>query len=100
MVAFDRRVEGADGRAFAGPELWFAARTRSKPGYAAECESGGPPPPDCWTLVSTPGFAVAEITETPMQSATGEFRPQENSYLNSGPGPKLLAAFRRATPGA
>ena len=48
-------------------------------------------------LVSTPAFAVDEITAVPMQdAATGAFRPQEDSYLNSGPAPALLRAFTDA----
>lgn len=79
--------------------LWFAARSQSKPGVAAGAA-------ECWTLVSTPGYAVAEIDETPMQDKSGAFVPQQNSYLNSGPGPTLVAAFAAAvqpllpTPGA
>jgi len=90
--AFDEKIEGPDGVSFGDDDLWFAARTRSKPGYQGT--QGGP---DCWTLISTPGYAVKEITETPMQAANGAFRPQENSYLNEGlgPGPTLVAAFQR-----
>jgi hypothetical protein len=32
--------------------LWFAARTRSKPGYSELADATSP---DCWTLISTPG---------------------------------------------
>ena len=43
--------------------------------------------PDCWTLVSTPGFAFNEIKTTTMQDeATGAFKPQEDGYLNTVPG--------------
>eukprot|EP00929_Paragymnodinium_shiwhaense_P095153 TRINITY_DN56115_c0_g1_i1.p1 TRINITY_DN56115_c0_g1~~TRINITY_DN56115_c0_g1_i1.p1 ORF type:complete len:444 (-),score=76.48 TRINITY_DN56115_c0_g1_i1:200-1531(-) len=89
--AFEKRIEGPDGLSFGDDALWFAARTRSKPGYR-EVQDG----PDCWTLLSTPAYAVHEITETPMQAADGAFRPQENSYLNTGkgPGPTLVERFQ------
>jgi predicted NAD/FAD-dependent oxidoreductase len=68
-------------------ELWFAARSQSKPGVP-QCRA------ECWTLISTPSFAVDQIRETEMRDPiTGNFRPQENSYLNSVPGPALFAAF-------
>lgn len=71
-------------------DLWFAARSQSKPGIP----QGGS---ECWTLISTPSFAVNEIKETTMRDpATGAFRPQENSYLNSIPGPALFEAFLEA----
>ena len=70
--------------------LWFAARSQSKPGFP----QGGT---ECWTLVSTPAFAVQQISETTMRDpVTGAFRPQENSYLNSVPGPTLFRAFLEA----
>lgn len=70
--------------------LWFASKSQSKPGFPR----GGA---ECWTLVSTPTFAVKEITETTMRDPmTGEFRPQDNSYLNKVPGPALLEAFLHA----
>ena len=73
-----------------GSILWFAARSQSKPGFP----HGGA---ECWTLVSTPAFAVQQISETTMRDpATGAFRPQENDYLNSVPGPALFAAFLEA----
>jgi hypothetical protein len=69
--------------------LWFAALSDSKPGFPKGV--GGA---ECWTLVSTPSFAVDEIKETNMRDpVTGAFRPQENDYLNSVPGPALRDAF-------
>ena len=69
-----------------GP-LWFAALSDSKPGFP----SGNA---ECWTLISTPSFAVNEIKETTMRDpVTGAFRPQEDDYLNSIPGPALRDAF-------
>jgi hypothetical protein len=50
---------------------------------------------ECWTLVSTPGYAASEITRVPMQNTkTGAFIPQSNDYLNVEPGPALLEAFK------
>jgi predicted NAD/FAD-dependent oxidoreductase len=69
--------------------LWWATRTQSKPGLEDSGEGR-----ECWTLISTPGFAVDEITSVPMQDAkTGAFRPQEDGYLNSGPAPALVREF-------
>ena len=70
--------------------LWFAAVSESKPGFP----SGDDSDTECWTLISTPTFAVDEIRETTMRDpVTGAFRPQENGYLNSIPGPALRDAF-------
>ena len=93
MVAFDRPLHLAyDAITFRDEAIWFAART-IKPGLEA---SGAPGGAECWTLVSTPGFAVAEISAVPMQDAkTGAFKPQEDGYLNTGPAPALLEAFQR-----
>ena len=91
MVALDRPVTPSipyDGFTVAGnSDLWFAACSQSKPGFP----EGGL---ECWTLVSTPAFAVRQIKEVTMQDVvTGNFRPQENSYLNTVPGPALFDAF-------
>ncbi len=70
--------------------LWFAAVSDSKPGFP----KGDSAVAECWTLISTPSFAVDEIRETTMRDPlTGAFRPQENNYLNSVPGPSLRKAF-------
>jgi len=70
--------------------LWFAACSQSKPGFPVGAA-------ECWTLISTPAFAVEQIQETPMQDpVTGAFRPQENDYLNKVPGPLLWNAFCEA----
>jgi len=70
--------------------LWFASRTRSKPGLEDAASY------DCWTLVSTPKYAAAEVERVPMQDPeTGAFRPQDMSYLREGPCSELLEAFRR-----
>lgn len=89
-------TEGCDGNSTGGRParsknpLWFAARSQSKPGFPRDA-------PECWTLVSTPEYAVAQIESTPMQdSQTGAFRPQEEDYLLSEPGPSLFAAFLEA----
>lgn len=69
--------------------LWFAARSQSKPGFPRGAA-------ECWTLVSTPMYALDQIREITMRDpATGAFRPQENSYLNAVPGPALFEAFCR-----
>ena len=82
-----------DGLTFHGGDtLWFAARSASKPGFPA----GGEEAAECWSLVSTPGYACREIASTPMQDADGSFVPQSDDYLNSVPGPPLLAAFAEA----
>lgn len=70
--------------------LWFAACSQSKPGF----------PPDgkeCWTLISTPSYSLQEICQTSMRDKeTGTFKPQENDYLNTIPGPTLYNAFLQA----
>ena len=74
--------------------LWFAARSGSKPGFPEAGADTTAPATECWTLVSTPSFAVDEIRATTMRDpVTGAFRAQENGYLNSGPGPALREAF-------
>ena len=83
--------------------LWFAARSSSKPGFIS-CERT-----DVWTLVSTPSFAVTEISSTTMQDEkiisgrnggneikVNVFKPQENKYLNEGPAVTLLNSFLSA----
>jgi predicted NAD/FAD-dependent oxidoreductase len=93
MVAFDEPLGlPHDGMTFGSAAtdgvLWWAGKSDSKPGLH-ECKQC-----ECWTLVSTPRFAVEEITAVPMQDPlTGAFKPQEDSYLNSGPAPALLSAF-------
>lgn len=78
--------------------LWFAARCSSKPGMH------GPGSMDCWTLVSTPSFAVTEISSETMQGNNISFldgkeekkivfKPQENDYLNTGPAKSLVNTF-------
>ena len=70
--------------------LWFAAASDSKPGFS----NGDATVAECWTLISTSSFTVDEIRETTMRDpVTGAFRPQENDYLNSIPGPALRKAF-------
>jgi predicted NAD/FAD-dependent oxidoreductase len=91
MVALSEPVSGwvpFDGFTVGGgSHLWFAARSQSKPGFP---QNGA----ECWTLVSTAAFAAKQISETTMRDpVTGEFRPQENNYLNTVPGPALFNAF-------
>ena len=118
MVAFDRKMfDGVDSAVFdqcemnerlgSGPgdtgdsishnSVWFAARCSSKPGMES------PESFDCWTLVSSPMFAVYEISSTTMQDEVGTegnlgvkktvFKPQENSYLNEGPALTMVNIF-------
>lgn len=91
LVAFEKPVDlQKAGFAAADDTLWFAARTGSKPGLQGAAQY------DCWTLVSTPKYAAAEIERVPMQDpVTGAFRPQEMSYLREKPCAELLAAFQR-----
>ncbi|EJK59040.1 hypothetical protein THAOC_20791 [Thalassiosira oceanica] len=90
MVAFERPTGVPfDAASFDHPVAWFAARTGSKPGMDTGRE--------CWTVVSTPEYAMDRIEETPMQDPeTGEFVPQTPGYLESVPGPDLLRAFEEA----
>lgn len=91
LFAFEQPLP-LDEAAFSAADdtLWFAARTRSKPGL----ENAGKY--DCWTLVSTAKYAAAEIQRVPMQDPkTGAFIPQDMSYLREGPCLELLHAFER-----
>ena len=89
MIAFD--TESAipfDAAIFDNDVLWFASKTNSK------LDNNIEPMKECWTLVSTPEYAMAKIEETPMQDPiTGEFIPQTNDYLLTVPGPDLKEAF-------
>lgn len=121
MVAFDRKMfdgvdsavfdlrdvyhgaesadidDTADAESISQDSVWFAARCSSKPGIES------PESLDCWTLVSSPKFAVNEISSTTMQdevdtTATSGakktvFKPQENSYLNEGPALTMVNTF-------
>ena len=91
IVAFEARVPvDFDASSFAGAEgLWFAARTNSKPGFEALEK-------ECWTLVSTPAWAAAEVERVPMRDpATGAFIPQSAEVLEA-PARALLDAFAAA----
>lgn len=93
LVAFEERLK-CDKDAFAiGDEIvWFAARTTCKPGFVVEGANI-----DCWTLVSSPRYAAAEIARVPMQDPnTGAFIPQDMTYLREGPSAVLLDAFERS----
>lgn len=93
LVVFDPPLDlGLDAVSPEDGPVWFAARTASKPGLEST-------PGDCWTLVSTPQFALREIQQVPMRDPqTGAFRPQQRDYLVSGPGKALLDAFKRMYP--
>lgn len=93
MVAIDEPIhEYLEAEAFVGDSpLWAAVYNESKPGLPKQGRT------ECWTLVSTPDFAVQQIQETPMRDPeTGAFRPQEDSYLNQVPGRLLYEAFSKA----
>lgn len=91
LFAFERPLQlSHDAFAAEDDVLWFAAKTSSKPGLHGSSSF------ECWTVVSTPKYAAVEIDRVPMQDPkTGEFRPQEMSYLKDGPCADMLAAFER-----
>lgn len=75
-------------------KLWFCSCSHSKPGMDNTQQQQQQQ--ECWTLISTPAYAVSKIQETAMRDpATGEFRPQTNEYLQSVPGPELFEAFQQ-----
>lgn len=75
--------------------IWFASRNNSKPGLLKNKE--GTQAAECWTLVSTPGYAANQIRLVPMQDdKTGEFLPQEPSYLIDTIGKELVKSFLTA----
>ena len=75
-----------------GGTVWFAACNNTKmalPTSSSEHE--------CWTIVSTPEYAIEKITETPMQdTVTGAFIPQSMGYLLTVPAPDLIKAFLKS----
>jgi hypothetical protein len=94
------------------PIIWFAAKSNSKPGMMLLQEQQNvhndnevtvttPTTTEamnnnyeCWTIVSTPDYAMKQIESTPMQNEkTGEFIPQSKDYLTSVPGPEMVTAF-------
>jgi len=89
MIAFDKDTNiPFDAASFDDSNVWFAAKSNSKPGMEALQK-------ECWTLVSTPEYAMDTIEETPMQDAiTGEFIPQSAEYLKTVPAPDLYNAFK------
>jgi len=91
MIAFDEALAVSfDAISFQEDDvLWFASKSNSKPGISMNDDSK-----ECWTLVSTPEYAMKKILETPMQDPNGEFIPQSEEYLTTVPGPELEAAFR------
>ena len=89
MIAFKSKSKIAFDAATFGNNnvLWFASKSNSKPGMS-EMEE------ECWTLVSTPEYAIKKIQESPMQDPkTGSFIPQTGEYLQTVPGPELRDAF-------
>jgi predicted NAD/FAD-dependent oxidoreductase len=90
MVAFEQPSQiPFDATAFDQNEsIWFAAKTNSKPGMGALEQ-------ECWTIISTPEYAMRQISEIQMQDKeTGAFQPQTREYLTSVPGPDLERSFR------
>ena len=86
LIAFDgplKLQDNLDALTFRDNEkIWFACRTSCKPGCEMESDV------DCWTVVSTPQYAVKEIQRVTMQDQqTGAFIPQSYSYLTSPEGP-------------
>jgi hypothetical protein len=75
--------------------LWFASKMNSKPMNQNDNDMKLNKNVECWTLVSTPEYAMKKIEETPMQTESGEFIPQSKDYLTSIPGPDLESAFRQ-----
>ena len=71
--------------------IWFASKMNSKP--MKDSSSNPPLEKECWTIVSTPEYAMRKIEETPMQTKDGEFIPQSKDYLTTIPGPELQKAF-------
>ena len=105
MIAFEHETKiPFDAASFDGNNnnndddvLWFASKSNSKPGvmnnkYGEESDSRSWT--ECWTLVSTPEYAMKKIEETPMQDpVTREFIPQSKDYLLNVPGFDLKTAF-------
>ena len=102
LIAFDTPLPiDIDAISFDGSNgcetpLWYACRTNHKPGFSNK-QSDVALSKDCWTIVSTPRYAMQKISDTPMQDPnTGQFIPQSKDYLLSVPGPELEAAFKSA----
>ncbi|KAL7468390.1 hypothetical protein ACHAXS_008612 [Conticribra weissflogii] len=91
MIAFEMKSGiSVDAASFDNDIVWFAAKSNSKPGLLSESDASR----ECWTIVSTPEYAMSKIEETPMQDQnTGEFIPQSKEYLTTVPGPDLSNEF-------
>jgi predicted NAD/FAD-dependent oxidoreductase len=92
LLALDRPLlpQSVSAATFLDPTVWFAARSNSKPGLMDHLTC------DCWTIVSTPEYAIQAIADTPMQDpVTLMFLPQDPEYLQRVPGHDLESAFRR-----
>lgn len=79
IVAFDAPVSTSyDAAAFGGAGgLWFAAKNNAKPGLAFLEK-------ECWTLVSTPAWAAAEVERVLLWAERGSRRRRDVEF--SGPG--------------
>jgi len=91
MIAFETESGiPFDAATFDNGNIWFASKSNAKPGM----EDNSRTMKECWTLVSTPEYAMDKIEETPMQDpVTGDFIPQSKDYLTTVPGPDLIKAF-------
>ena len=94
MIAFDKESGiPFDAGTFDNSVFWFASKSNSKPGMGMDSNTKEGTK-ECWTLVSTPEYAMEKISETPMQDPkTGDFIPQSKDYLTTVPGPDLIKAF-------
>ena len=94
MIAFEKQSNiPFDAATFDNDIVWFAAKSNSKPGMD-NTDDDKKMAAECWTIVSTPEYAMKKIEETPMQDPkTGEFIPQSKEYLSTVPGPELTHAF-------
>lgn len=89
MIAFESESKiPFDAATFDNRNIWFAARSNSKPGMDQDGMK------ECWTIISTPEYAMQKIKEVPMQDAkSGDFIPQSPEYLSQIPGKDLPNAF-------
>lgn len=91
MIAFESESRiPFDAATFDNHTIWFAARSNAKPGMDQDGMK------ECWTIVSTPEYAMQKIKEVPMQDAkSGDFIPQSPDYLSQVPGKDLPNAFAK-----
>lgn len=68
------------------PVLWFASKMNSKLNHDLAQE--------CWTLVSTPEYAVSQMQQNPAWTSDGTFIRPDTRAVTAGPGQALEEAFR------